>query len=82
MMSNLLKWRENMETTTQVQTAIIISPGNNARFLAVVTFLMSLLLGCVGLTGIECHTFSKLQFEFDPLWHSHRAVRHRSLQSR
>lgn len=54
-----------METTAQVQTAIIISPGNNARFLAVV----SLLLGCVGLTGIECHTFSKLQFEFDTLWH-------------
>lgn len=58
-----------METTTQVQTAIIISPGNYARFLAVVTFLVSLLLDCAGLTGIECPTFSKLQFEFDPLWH-------------
>ena len=27
---------------------------------------MSLLLGCVSLTGIECPTFSKLQFKVDP----------------
>ena len=39
---------------------------DTARFLAVVTFLVQLLLGCVGLMRIRCPTFLKLQFEFDP----------------
>ena len=39
---------------------------DTARFLAVVTFLVQLLLGCAGLMRIRCPTFLKLQFEFDP----------------